>query len=82
MHDSFLLGFFFIVLPGGQLEPCIGSASEGADSGDAVISQEQCRTSTGSFVWSSAEQHDFPIARDFPVPHRQFLRRNPNGAGN
>jgi hypothetical protein len=42
--------------------PGLEAAFEGADTRDALFSEEERHTGAGGFVWSSAIENDFAVA--------------------
>jgi hypothetical protein len=46
-----------------EFAPGVEAALQGADTFDALFSEEQRHTGAGGFVWSSTVENDFAVAR-------------------
>ena len=46
-----------------EFAPAVEAALQGADTFDALFSEEQRHTGAGGFVWSSTVENDFAVAR-------------------
>ena len=46
-----------------EFAPGVEAALQGADTFDALSSEEQRHTGAGGFVWSSTVENDFAVAR-------------------
>ena len=55
---------------------------QGADTGDALSSEEQRHTGAGGFVWSSTVEDDFAIAGQAIVFFLEFFGVNAESARN
>ena len=74
--SEFDVGYrIFVFAPGFQ------AALKGANTGDALFSEEERHTGAGGFVWSSAVENHVAVARDLFMPRFQFLPVEPNRAG-
>lgn len=76
MSESGVGDGIFVFAPGFE------AAFEGADTLDALFSEEERHTGAGSFVWSSAVENDFAIAGQTVVFFFELLGIHAEGAGN
>jgi hypothetical protein len=62
--------------------PSIQTALQRADAGDAFFSEKQRHTGASGFVWSSAVEDDFAVARQAVILRFELLRVHTERAGN
>lgn len=64
-----------------ELLPFVETAQQRTNVSDTVLAELQRHTGAGSFVGSSAEQHDFAVPSDFTVPAFQLFGRDLQRSG-